>query len=373
MKIIRIAFKFIKQNLQRPLGFVLLTLGPIVLMFILGQAFASIFYKAPDALNIRMVYYSAEQGVLYQSFREFLRGVESFAVTGEETKEEKAALQMIQEGKYQALVILDEKHKQLTLTVNDNSGIRAGIIEGMLNSFIDRLNFYSVLIRYVPETLTANSNFPQKNFITHTALNGTRQPRAIDYFGITILTMGMLFGSFIGAYGITRERSLRTLNRIYAAPVSRLEFLTGTSLGALVLLVLQASLVFLAGKYLMNIYYGEKILTVLTLLVVMGFFSLAMGTGMAGMFNDNKTSDALLNTLIPLFLFLGGGYMRLPDTPFFNVASRFSPVYWINKALFEAVYSTQQEFFFPAVGICLFIAGAMLLTAALKAVRSKTI
>jgi ABC-2 type transport system permease protein len=203
--------------------------------------------------------------------------------------------------------------------LNNNTGVRAGIIEGMLRGFLDRYSFYDLVLRNKPEALMSLESLEEVNVIHHTALNASRQPRAIDYFGITIVTMAALFGAFLGYYGVAKEKTLKTLTRIYTAPVTQIQFLLGTCLGTFAALIIQLAVVLLTGKYFLNIYYGENIPAVIFLLVCESFFALALGVGVAYLVDNSKAASGILNLIIPVFIFLGGGYMKLPDTRLFEI------------------------------------------------------
>lgn len=373
MNILRITWKYIQQNIKRPTGLGMLILGPLLLILILGLAFSSIFSAGQVALDIKIGYYSEEKGSLYTGFKTFIDQLNDFKITGEETGNITSGEEKTRQGEYQAFIIIDEKSMGLELVLNSNSGVQAGIIEGILLGFSNRFNFYNLVFRYKPESMNSVIEYKEADFITHTALSASRQPRAIDYFGITILTLAVLYGAFLGSHGVVKEKSLKTLNRIYTAPVTKMQFLLGTCLGTLTALLIQMTTLFLAGKYLLSIYYGENIPAVVFLLLCEGFFALALGVGIANLVGNINAVIGILSGLIPVFIFLGGGYGKLPDTKVFEFFSRFSPVTWVNKALFETIYSTSHTYFLPAVLFCLGPGLLLLGISTVKVVRRKTI
>ncbi|MBN2442212.1 MAG: ABC transporter permease [Spirochaetales bacterium] len=359
MTIVHIAWKYIIQNIKRPIGLGLLILGPIFLIFILGQAFSVIFAPGQVSLEMDIGFYSREKGAFYSGFRTYIRRLEVNKIRGHETASIEDGEAKTSEGIYQAFVILDEKQKNCEVVVNNNSGLKAGIIEGILKGFSDQFHFYELIARYKPEALNSVLTVKESDFVIRTALDASRRPRAIDYFGITILTMAILFGAIFGSSLVEREKTVRTLDRIYVAPVTKMQFLLGTCIGILTLLLFQLGAVFMTLKYILGIYYGENSITVFILLLSESFFALALGIGFATLFKNSKASIGFLNFLIPVMIFLGGGYMKLPDTKLFEILSAFSPLGWINKALFEMIYSTSHIYYVPAVVIC--IAGGALL------------
>ena len=146
MNILRIAFKNIQQNIRRPIGLLLLTLGPIILMLILGQAFAVIFSAGRVDTEMDIGYFSKEKGDLYAGFKKFTGELDNFKLTSEETKSITEGEEKTRQGEYHAFIIVDEKNKCLELILNNNSGIHAGIIEGIINGFLDRFNFVNLIL-----------------------------------------------------------------------------------------------------------------------------------------------------------------------------------------------------------------------------------
>ena len=359
MKVLSIALSYLKQNIRRPVLLILLVLCPVLLILILGQIFSGIFSAAfvPEAMQIG---YSlpASGNADFESFAGRLgdAGITMHTVADRETGIRKTA-----DGEFQAFILFDENGPELF--ANSSSNVQAGIIEGLLRNYLRQRNLYGMLSRLqtaVPDTAAARSN---TDFVTRDVLSVLAQPRALDYMGIIILSMTILFGSHLAAFAVSREKILKTLDRIYAAPVRRLEFFAGIVLGVLATLLIQMTAVFLAARYMLGIQYGKNILRIAILLVSECFFSIALGTAIAALVKDSKAATGLMNSLLPVLIFLGGGYMKLPDTPVFNVLSRISPLDWINKALLGETYTGDRSYFLPAVGICL-LAGILFLAAA---------
>ncbi|MBN2535360.1 MAG: ABC transporter permease [Spirochaetales bacterium] len=373
MNSLRIAWKYIKQNLKRPIALSLLIVSPVFLILILGLALSGVFSQGQVTIDMKIGYYCEEKGNLYAGFKMFLQQLDDFKVTSEETESIHAGEEKTRQREYQAFIIIDEKQKSLELVLNNNSGVQAGIIEGILNGFLARFDFYNLVFRYKPEALESVITSKEADFITHSSLNASRQPRAIDYFGITILTMAILYGSFIGSFGVIKEKSLKTLNRIYTAPVTRVQFLLGICLGTIIILMLQLLILLLTEKYLLNIYFGENVPVVIALLFCESIFALSLGVGIAHLLDNINAVTGILNGFIPCLIFLGGGYMKLPDTGLFKILSWFSPLSWVNKALYEIIYSTSHHYFFPALLFCLVPGIVLLGISTIKAVRRKTI
>ncbi len=155
---------------------------------------------------------------------------------------------------------------------------------------------------------------------------------AMDYFGITLLTLTLFNGAMVAAWGVSKERKSNTEPRLGIAPLRRGTVVWGTFLGIWVILTaLSFILVFLA-RFVLSVDYGPSAAPVL--LVMAGETLLAASLGVSASFLlPEKAANAILSTGVPLFCFLGGCYTMIPETGFLHDIAVVSPLRWVNLAL----------------------------------------
>ncbi len=83
----------------------------------------------------------------------------------------------------------------------------------------------------------------------------------------------------------------------------------------------------------------------------------SIGLGLAFIIKSETTVLSFLNLVIPLLVFLGGGYIPIDN---YNktvlMLSNLSPVRWINKSIFQVIYSNDFSSVAPAIYINLGLA-----------------
>ncbi|MFP4364755.1 MAG: ABC transporter permease [Spirochaetia bacterium] len=364
MNILTIAWKNIRQNLKRPITLILLVLLPLVLMVILGTALSGVYSAGEDIDQVNLGVRIVSHGSLSQGFAHFIENQDFFTTTYIDNEEH--SFHRLGDGEYEAIVFIDSSQSEIELMINDNAGISAGITESVLRSFLQSYSMVTVIESYsagASENISLSTN---RGYVTAENLEGTGQPRAIDYWGIMLFCMVILWGSFVGAAAVADERDRKTLSRIAAAPVSRFSVFAGLFLGALFSLIIQMALVFLGADLILGVRFGEHILSVIILFGSLCVFSLSLGIALGSIFPDPKTSFGLLNPIVHVLVFLGGGYFPVPDNKFFNIITKLSPMTWVKNAVFAQSFGSGSGWFFPAVFIC--FAGAFVFTS-LSAVK----
>ncbi len=369
MNILIIARKYLIQNLRKPLALIMLCAAPIALIMILSQAFSGIFAAAKSgAIALKLGYRAENESQLGATFAAFAEGAGPLGISTSAESDKAEGVRKTAEGEYQAFVNIYGESDSVELIVNNNSGIKAGLSESIIAGFLKRYRYLQLAARHGLEP-----TLPSGSYVQISAFDGTRQARALDYFGVTITTMGIIFSCNLAGHWFSKERTNKTLARLQTTPLTKGQYLTGACLGTWTILTAQVLIVFAAAKFGLGVYFGNDTAAILIILFALSFFSLALGFGSKHLFKDDKAGNALLNILPPIMIFLGGGYMKLPDTAVFNALSKFSPLSWVNKALIEAAFSDQRTYFFPALGLCVGLGAALLAAAAIVSLRREEI
>jgi ABC-2 type transport system permease protein len=156
------------------------------------------------------------------------------------------------------------------------------------------------------------------------------------------------------------------------APVRKYELLTGNVAGSIVVTIVQGLVVILFSKFVLKANWGEDILTVALLLLTYSIMTVSLGAGLAFMFENSEAAMGVLNTIIPIFVFLGGGYVPLNVmSGVLAKISDISPVKWVNSALLSVIYDGNYSRVLTSVSINLAIAAAFIVIASLFTRKGK--
>jgi ABC-2 type transport system permease protein len=342
--LLTIILKEIKQNFRDKKNTLLMTLFPFVLMIILGTAFSGVFGDGETTKIEAKVLYKNEAGpVVTAGFLQLIEGVKENDMSFEETVDETAALDSIKNGKYSCFVVV--KDNEVAIYKNEKFNLEANIVESVLKAFIDKFNLMSEVVKYNPEAVQQVFSAGSEAAVERTTLDKKKAPRAVDYYAVTMVSLIIMYSSMFGMYSIFSEKSRKTENRLLIAPISKNKLLTGKVLGTLVSTILQLTMVFLASRFILKANWGEDILTVAIILITEAMLFIALGVVAAFLFKSESAASGILNTVIPAFAFLGGGYMNIEgfgSEGLLKVAN-ISPIRWVNKSILNIIYNNDYS------------------------------
>jgi ABC-2 type transport system permease protein len=154
--------------------------------------------------------------------------------------------------------------------------------------------------------------------------------------------------------------------------VGKYEILTGKTLGVLAVTLLQALGVILFSRYVFGANWGSHPGAIFLLVAAEVVMAVSLGMGLAFMIKGETTVKSLLNIIIPFMVFLGGGYVPLEGLGNTLLSfSQLSPVRWMNKALFQVIYSQDFGSVLPALCVNLGIAAVFMAVSSL-AIRKES-
>lgn len=370
MNTVRIILKEFKLNFRNFKSNIMMVLFPIVLIIILGAAFTNSFDSTVKLDNVKLLYTEdiKENGqTLAGAFKSFREGLtKETGITFEETDDVDMGIASIKDYRYSAYLYISDDLQEMKLYKNEKHAFEASLIESTLNSFINTYGAMSAIEANNPAAMAMLQLKEHGNYVSVRPLNEKRQPGSLDYYAITMMTMILLYASMTGFYGIKSDMEQMTANRTLCAPVKRYELLTGKVLGSILVTLVQGLAVILFSGLILKANWGDDPATVTLLLLSYSIMAVSMGVGLAYLFRNSDAASGILNSIIPIFVFLGGGYVPLEVMG--STASKFSvisPVNWINSALLRVIYDGDYSHVPISLGINLAIAAAFILIAVL--------
>lgn len=193
--------------------------------------------------------------------------------------------------------------------------------------------------------------------------------KALDYFGVTLFTMAVFQGTFIASWGVFKEQKANTALRLRLAPLGNVAVMSGLFLGSWLILLALATIILLLAKALLSVDYGGSLPALALPLLSLTLLASASGIAIATLIGSERAAGGVLNTLVPLLVFLGGGYFMIPDSGWLHAAAGFSPLRWVNLALLSAARLGLNQYTVPAVVFCVAASLLLLLAAGVKAAR----
>lgn len=373
MKILLIVLKELKHNIRSYKANLMMVLFPIVLIIILGAAFNNAFDKTIDLGEINVLYTiddKAADPVLETAFKSFCQGLsDDTDIKFEETNDFAAGMAGIENNKYAAYFNITGDPIRFDMYKNERRGFTAGIVENALDSFLGTYVTMNVIARNNPAALSAIQTQDEGGHVRISSLDRQRQPGSTDYYAVTMLTLILLYASLTGFWGIRNEIEEKTAARILCAPATNYQLLAGKVLGGIMITILQGLVVVLFSGFVLKAYWGEDLFTVALLIVSYSIMAVSLGVALAYLLKSAEAANGIINTIIPIFVFLGGGYVPLSvmGADIARIAD-ISPVTWINSALLNVIYEGNYTKMPISIGINL---GLAVLFISISAIFSK--
>jgi ABC-2 type transport system permease protein len=195
--------------------------------------------------------------------------------------------------------------------------------------------------------------------------------RAMDYFGITLLTLAVFQGTSIASWGVFKEKKSNTEPRLAIAPIGKGEVVYGTFIGTWISLYFLSCLVLLLVKVFLSVNYGPSIALTLLLLAAETSLAAALGVSCAVLVDQERTANGIINAVVPFLVFLGGGYTVIPESGFLHDISVLSPIRWLNLAMITAIRPGPNEYIGVALSFCLLLSACLLGLAGIKVWRRR--
>ncbi|KOA18199.1 ABC-2 family transporter protein [Clostridium homopropionicum DSM 5847] len=357
MRILNIAYKDIIENLRDKRNMLIMTLFPIILILILGTAFSKVMSDSVDLGEIEVIYTVKGEGNVSKAFDSLKEDLKDYKVSFTYEKDESKALKAIEDSNYSCYIVFDEINKEIKLYKNDRYNLNAGFIEGILNTFVQRYNVISEIAVVNPRIIGDLNTEKNIQYVKVEALDKKEQPRAVDYYGITMTTLIVMYASMTAGFGMSSERTRKTLNRMFISPLKKQEIFTGKVLGFLAVTMIQIAIVLAFGKFIIKVNWGDNILAVAAVLAAEIVMAVSIGIAVSFIAKSEGAMSGILNMIVVVMIFLGGGYVPLEqfNSATLDTIAKLSPIKWVNDAMFNSIYRNDFSKIVPAILINLII------------------
>ncbi len=336
MRILHFLKKELLQAIRAPESILLMVLFPLALTWLMGNAFSSLgshTVELPE-LSFPVVAEESERlGMMEQLATEVSIDLE--LVTQEE------ALEKVKNREALGYIELDDKgaiYHRVDKAIRQSAEMNPYLTDTVLFLFTKIYMQQEAVFMEAAQGLHLDLlQSPMEADVTLLETEERSAPGSFDHYGVTMLTLILMYGSLQSMGMMAQEYQYHTLSRIKRSPLSISSLFFVKSTGAVLLTMMQGAVVMVVNHYVFGVNYGNSVMTFLYLVPHI-LFAVSLGIFAILVTKKEGTSVALLNIVIPILLVLGGAYSPIPDTGFLAVISRFSPVYWLNQGIFDMVY-----------------------------------
>ena len=352
--------KEVVHSLRNKKNLILNIVFPLILMMILGMVFSQRFNKDLSYEGSSLAYYTTSEGQLSKGLEKMIPQFEELGIQVEQLEDEKQGINRIEENINSCYLLIDEENNKVDLYKSKRENVVSSLVEGIVRTYIDRYNLVSKVYSINPSY--ANS-MVQKNvrgdFVKTQSIDKKAQARSIDYYGISMLTLIILYSiTSNGMTSMVREKDYGTLSRIIRLPISKFKIFMGITLGNLLVTIMQVLTLMIFSNKLFGVNYGQDIGTVLIIIISQIVVCIAIGISLGVLIKNHDLAKGLASIIIPILTFAGGGYYpieRIGSKMLENI-SRYSPIKRINDSIFQVIYQKDYTSVIPTVVVTLSVA-----------------
>jgi ABC-2 type transport system permease protein len=170
----------------------IMILFPIVLMVTLGSALGGMFGGAVLG-NVRALYTIRDGGQIGPAFDAFKSEVEKLGVTFTAARDSEEGKRAVRDITYSCYLVVSADG--ISLYKNDRYGFEADFMQSLLTAFLQRFNAVIAIASVNPAMVARLSAPDGTSFVESSTLQANRKPRALDYYGVSMLTLIIMYSS----------------------------------------------------------------------------------------------------------------------------------------------------------------------------------
>ena len=353
MKSFLIAWKDLKIRAMDRRGFMMMLIMPLVLTLILGSALKDMVGGDEGFQETSVGLYVDKKDPMADALKQDVLEKTKF-LTIKTIDSERKLEKMVKKGEVEVGISIPAEWSKnfagATLYSNQDSQLKATVVDSIITSFTDRVQTISMasetVMGNVKETTAASTvagDLQETGERVSTVLMksgeaemkvanrsvGVTSVSSMQYYAAAMLVMFLLFNVTLGAKSMIQERHTDTLARLNSTPMSKYGILIGKFLGTLYFAFLQFLLFYAATSLFFNVNWGGNIGQV----VVTGFvYSLSVsGLSMllAAFITKEKTADLISGVGIQMFAIVGGSMLPIYVFPeSLDMISALTPNNW---------------------------------------------
>ena len=353
MKSFLIAWKDLKIRAMDRRGFMMMLIMPLVLTLILGSALKDMVGGDEGFQETSVGLYVDKKDPMADVLKQDVLEKTKF-LTIKTIDSEKKLERMVKKGEVEVgISIPAEWSKNLaeaTLYYNQDSQLKATVVESIITSFTDRVQTISMAsetvmgnVKETTATSTGAGDLQETGERVSTVLMksgeaemtvanrsvGVTSVSSMQYYAAAMLVMFLLFNVTLGAKSMIQERHTDRLARLNSTPMSQYGILIGKFLGTLYFAFLQFLLFYAATFLFFNVNWGENIGQVVATGFVYSLSVSGLSMLLAAFITKEKTADLISGVGIQMFAIVGGSMLPIYVFPeSLDMISALTPNNW---------------------------------------------
>ena len=344
-------FKYLWRD---PTAVVILTIFPIVMIFVLGNALGE--YISPDydfdgeKLGIAAV---TEPG---SRLAQFLQSGDISKYFDVIFTDEENARELLENDNVE--IIVSEKTGEISVTRPTVGNVNLSIAMSVIDSYAQINSAMEFSAASGSDNIGELLRLVEADISVRESPLGSRVPNATDYYAVTMLVMILMFAGMNGMElfkkGLFSDTGARTL----VTPVSKPALVGGLLAASTLTSYLQGMVTFLFSLAVYNVYWGERIPLVLLTLLGVTLFSQSFAIFAILLCKNSGAAMGLTQGGVWVMTFVAGGYSKI-DFGQLNDIFQFSPNSLAHTVIFGAAFGGNETKMITDLAL-LFAYGAVL-------------
>lgn len=138
---------------------------------------------------------------------------------------------------------------------------------------------------------------------------------ALDYVGISMVAMFLMFGSMFGAFSTIAEKREQTMNRMLSAPTPRWAVVLGKMLSVFVLGMAQFAVLYVFTRFAFGVWWGESIMATTAVAAAEMFAVTGLATLIAAFAKSERAVGGIGPLVVQVQALIGGAFFPVQALP----------------------------------------------------------
>lgn len=365
-----IVFKLIKKELmhffKNKMDIVTMIVFPIILILVMGTSLKGIMNVDTNIFKDDIVYYSIDCNDKSSTY------IKNFEIIKYNIEESYSIKFKLVDNAINAKKEVNLEKSLSYISIKDNGYEFYRNINGentsqkIFRNMFEQLLQKNSLVKVLSDNKINISNYEGKSKSSINLKDETINNNGVDsytYYTFAELVLIILYISSITSISLYKEKYLNTISRIKMCNISYLSILISKVVLGIIIGIIQIIAVFIISTTILNVNWGDNILSILLVLICLIIFSSIFGVVSSIVFKDYKTSTSFCNIVIIVMGLLGGSYMPISlikSVPITNFIAKISPTYWANISILSLSYGINTTY--PYISIIVSIGLSLILS-----------
>lgn len=349
-----IALKDLLIWMRDPTALGILLAMPALLILILGSAFGGFSGESDAGIKVAIVDLSRgasvaagadapPSDVLVEALTTTDRLEGLFDIT--ELPSEKIARELIRNGDLVAALVIPAGFDaavssgtatKLVVLKDPGSETSAAIWESVVDSLATQLSAASVSVQTVMQTVSRGNPAAMaagggalvgravEAVTEEDALDGVEVTdtesnsadlSALDYVGISMVAMFLMFGSMFGAFSTITEKREQTMDRMLSSPTPRWVIVLGKMLSVFVLGMAQFAVLYVFTRYVFGVWWGESMVATTAVAAAEMLAVTGLATLVAAFAKSERAVGGIAPLVVQVQALIGGAFFPVEALP----------------------------------------------------------